>query len=67
MADPDVNAFLQDAFRHLKAIGISGIPALAAKTGVDGKLGVTTIASSKDISAFIGFAKLGKLWKREAN
>ena len=67
MADPDVNAFLQDAFRHLKAIGISGIPALAAKTGVDGKLGVTTIASAKDISAFIGFAKLGKLWKREAN
>ncbi len=66
LADPDAHAFLQDAFRHLKSIGIAGIPTLAAKTAIDGHLGVTTIKDSKSISAFIGFAKLGKLWKREA-
>ena len=65
LADPDAYAFLQDAFRHLKSIGIAGIPALAAKTAIDGHLGVTAIKDSKSVSTFIGFAKLGKLWKRE--
>ena len=41
--NPDAIGFLMDACRHLKAIGLSGVPGLAMKTKVGGEAGVTGI------------------------
>jgi hypothetical protein len=50
-----------DACRHLKAIGLSEVPGLAAK--VDGaRVGITDLNATKDITVFIDFARKGKVW-----
>ena len=63
--NPDAVGFLMDACRHLKAIGLSGTPELAAKTRVDGEAGVTVLGSTKEIERFLDFARNGKIWERE--
>ena len=65
-ADPDAIAFLMDACRHLKAIALSGVPALAAKANAAGLAGVTELTAAKDIGGFIDAARKGKVWEREA-
>ena len=47
--NPDAVGFLTDACRHLKAIGLSGVPGLAAKTRVGGEVGVIDLGSAKDV------------------
>jgi hypothetical protein len=54
-----------DACRHLKAIGLSGAPELAAKARVGGEAGVTDFGSTKDIQKFLDVARSGKVWERE--
>lgn len=63
-ADPDAVAFLMDACRHLKAIGLSGVPELAAKAQVVGLVGITDL-DKDDVSSFLEFARNGKVWDRE--
>ncbi len=63
--NPDAVAFLMDACRHLKAIALSGVPMLAEKARVVGEVGVTAVDSSKDLPAFLEFARAGKVWDRE--
>lgn len=65
-ATPDAVGFLMDACRHLKAIGLSGSPELAGKAHAVGPVGITDIGAAKDIAAFIGFAREGKVWARES-
>jgi catalase len=65
-ANPDAVGFLMDACRHLKAIGLSGVPELAGMAHAVGLAGVTEIGGTKDIAAFIGFARDGKVWARES-
>ncbi len=65
-ANPDAVSFLMDACRHLKAIGLSGAPALAAKAGIAAQVGIVEVVSSKDIPSFIEFARSGKVWERES-
>ena len=64
-ANPDAVSFLMDASRHLKAIALSGVSTLAAKTAVNGEIGVTTVNSAKSVAEFIKFAQGGKVWERE--
>ena len=65
---PDAVQFLRDAFRHLKAIGLSGVPTTAARAEIVGELGVTDFSSGKSgISDFIGFAKAGRVWDRDSD
>jgi catalase len=64
-SNPDAVGFLMDAHRHLKAIGLSGVPELAAKTNVGGEVGVTDVGSIKDFQSFLDFARKGKVWERE--
>ncbi len=64
--DPDAVGFLMDACRHLKSIAVAGVPALAKKTFVADVVGVCELTSAKGISAFIKFAKNGKVWERDA-
>jgi catalase len=63
-ANPDAVAFLMDACRHLKAIGLAGVPALKAKTQVEGP-GIVDLGSGKDLKSFLDFARNGKVWERE--
>jgi catalase len=65
-ARPDAVGFMMDACRHLKAIGVAGVPTLAQKTQVTGLPGVVDIKSNGDIAAFINVAREGKVWAREA-
>jgi catalase len=65
-ANPDALQFLMDACRHLKAIGLSGAPELAGNAHAEGLAGITDISAAKDIAAFIGFARNGKVWARES-
>ena len=65
-ANPDAVGFLMDACRHLKAIGLSGAPELAGKAHAVGLAGVTDVSAAKNIAAFIGFARDGKVWARES-
>jgi catalase len=64
-SNPDAVSFLMDACRHLKAIGLSGVPDLAAKAPATGLVGVTGLDNSKNIAQFIDFARQGKVWDRE--
>ena len=65
---PDAVQFLRDAFRHLKAIGLSGVPQTAQRAEIVAQLGVTDFASGKDgISNFIDFAKGGRVWDRDSD
>ena len=66
-ADPNAVSFLTDACRHLKAIGLSGVPGLSAKATVVGQLGVTELGATKEIAAFIEFARSGKVWERDSS
>jgi catalase len=63
--NPDAVGFLIDACRHLKAIGLSGVPELAAKTRVGGEVGMTDLGSAKAFQTFLDFARKGKVWERE--
>jgi len=65
-SSPDAVGFLMDACRHLKAIGLSGVPGLAGKAHAVGPVGITEIGAAKDIAAFIGLAREGKVWARES-
>jgi catalase len=64
-ADPDAVGFLMDACRHLKAIALSEVPDLAAKADARNRSGITDLKATKDIPAFIDFARQGKVWDRE--
>jgi catalase len=64
-ADPDALGFLMDACRHLKAIAVSGVPALSARAAVGGRAGVVELRAARDIPQFIEFAKQGKVWERD--
>ncbi|HUQ94291.1 MAG TPA: catalase [Bryobacteraceae bacterium] len=64
-ANPDAVGFLMDASRHLKAIGLAGVPNLAAKAHAAGQPGITDLTESKQVAAFIDFARKGKVWERE--
>ena len=64
-ADPDAVSFAMDAKRHLKAIALSNIPALAKKADLGKGAGIIEIQNAAAIEKFIGFAKLGKVWERE--
>ncbi len=64
-ADPDGVAFLMDACRHLKAIGLSGADSVTEKAQVDGEVGVFTLDNAADIRQFIETARSGKVWDRE--
>jgi hypothetical protein len=55
---------MMDACRHLKAMGLSGVPNLAARTQVSGVPGVSELKSSRDIAAFIQLARGGRVWAR---
>jgi len=63
--NPDAVGFLMDACRHLKAIGLSGVPGLAAKTQIDGEAGVIDLGLARDIQKFLELARNGKIWERE--
>ena len=54
-----------DACRHLKAIGLSGIPNLADKAKVMGIVGVINLERTEKVDDFIGFASGGKVWDRD--
>jgi len=63
-ANPDAVGFMMDACRHLKAMGLAGVPNLAARTQVNGVPGVSELKSSRDIAAFIELARDGRVWAR---
>jgi len=64
-ADPDAVGFLMDACRHLKAIGLSGVPGLAARAHADGA-GIVALNNPKDVASFVQIARNGKVWERES-
>jgi catalase len=64
-ADPDAVNFLMDACRHLKAIGLSGVPELTAKAGAASLPGVVDLGAGKGLAGFVDFARKGKVWDRE--
>jgi catalase len=64
-ADPDGVAFLMDACRHLKAIGVSGADTVTEKAQIDGEVGVFTLDNAAGIRQFIETARSGKVWDRE--
>ena len=64
-ANPDAVGFLMDACRHLKAIGLSGVPELTAKTQVGGQAGVVDLGSAKAIPTLVDLARNGKIWERD--
>jgi catalase len=63
-ANADAISFLMDACRHLKAIGLSGVPALAVRALSGGLPGVVEFKSSKDVAPFLELARNGKVWER---
>jgi catalase len=63
-ANPDAVRFMMDACRHLKAMGLAGVPNLAARAQVSGVAGVSELKSSSDIAAFIALARDGRVWAR---
>ena len=65
-ANPDAVGFPMDACRHLKAIGLAGVPELAGKAHAVGPVGITEIGAAKGIAAFIGLAREGEVWARES-
>ncbi len=66
--DPDAVGFLMDACRHLKAVGLAGVPGLAAKAGAAGLVGVVTLDGAKGgVPTFIKFAQQGKVWERDGD
>jgi catalase len=64
-ADPNALSFLMDAKRHCKAAGLSGIPSLSKKAGVEKEPGILEITDTSAIKAFIAAATAGRFWERE--
>ena len=64
-ANPDAVSFLMDACRHLKAIGVAGVPTLSERTHIAGLAGVSELAASKDIAGFLDIARNGRVWNRK--
>ncbi len=64
--NPDAAAFLVDACCHLKAIATAGIPGLAQKAGLEGKLGIVGLTRTKEISLFVELARQGRVWNRDS-
>jgi len=64
-ANPDAVGFVMDADRHLKSIGLSNVPNLRKKSGLEVSAGIVDLGHAKKVADFIGFAKLGKVWERE--
>ncbi len=64
-ANPDAVSFLMDAFRHLKAIGLAGVPHLAKRAHVGSEAGVADVGRASGVNAFIEFAKSGRVWDRD--
>ncbi len=64
IASGDAQAFLRDAKRHLKTIGVLGIKSLAQQCDIDGLTGVIDFDHTDSIKSFLEFAKRGKIWER---
>ncbi len=65
LANSDARAFLRDAQRHLKSIGVGGIRALAQACEITGVKGVIELERPDSITKFLKSAKSGKIWERE--
>ncbi|MEJ7607360.1 MAG: hypothetical protein WKF37_14115 [Bryobacteraceae bacterium] len=65
-ANPDAVSFLMDANRHLKVIGLSGVPSLTVKAHVGSEAGVIDLVESNAVASFIELARNGKVWERES-
>jgi catalase len=63
--DPNAVSFLTDAMRHCKAVGFSGIPSLAKKSGVEEEPGVIDINGKAGMKDFISAGRTGRFWDRE--
>jgi catalase len=63
--NPNAVSFLQDAFRHGKAIGWRGIPKLNKKANLKTGDGLIDFDKDAAISAFIVAAKNSRFWERE--
>jgi len=63
-ADADATQFVMDACRHLKPIGLAGVPKLTARTQATGLPGVLELGGTKDVASFIALARNGKVWDR---
>ena len=63
--DPKAVCFLTDAKRHCKAVGFSGIPSLAKKSGVEEESGVIDIGGKAGVKDFISAGRTGRFWERE--
>jgi catalase len=64
-ADPNAQAFVTDAKRHCKAVGLSGVATLMKKVGVTEQPGIVELAGKGGTKAFIAAAKTGRFWERE--
>jgi catalase len=63
--DPNAVSFLMDAKRHCKAVGFSGIPSLAKKSGVEEEPGVIAFNGKSGVKDFISAGRIGRFWERE--
>jgi catalase len=63
--DPNAVSFLMDGKRHCKAVGFSGIPSLAKKSGVEQEPGVIDIGGKAGVKEFISAGRTGRFWDRE--
>ncbi|HWO30619.1 MAG TPA: catalase [Candidatus Acidoferrum sp.] len=65
--DPNAVSFLMDAIRHCKAVGFSGIPSLAKKSGVEEEPGVIDISGQAGAKEFISAGRTGRFWERDTD
>jgi catalase len=63
--DPNAVSFLMDAKRHCKAVGFSGIPVLAKKSGLEEESGLIDISGTVGVKDFISAGRIGRFWERE--
>jgi catalase len=63
-SSPDFQAFVNDAFRHRKAIGFGGMSSIADTRPLPSEQGVFMLSGLETISSFIEAAGQGKLWSR---
>jgi catalase len=64
-SDPNAVGFLMDAKRHCKAVGFSGIPSLAKKSGVEEEPGVIAFNGKAGAKDFVSAGRTGRFWERE--
>jgi len=62
--EPDAVSFLMDAYRHLKAIAMAGVPILSSNANVSTGKGVLAL-NADAVASFIEQARNGKVWERE--